>query len=161
MKNTQINLSNLLRNIAASLALGLSLFTPKLALAEAIVTPPNSIFNNGIHFYGKSPLRDQLGVEYLIFSVENNRLVGAFYQVSSEFNCFYGNVNQGQINLSIIDPYDNAIYPYNIALENVSPVATGGENLPVDLRLSGYHPLADYNEHDLEMLNICRQDLEN
>lgn len=153
-------LTNISKYITVSLALGLSLFTPKILLADQLPLPSNSIFNNGIYFYGKSPIRDQLGVEYLIFLVQNNKVVGAFYQVGSEFNCFHGDISQDQISLSVIDPYDNTVYPYSIALESSSTLASESNNLIKELALSGHHKIKDYNDHDLEMLDICRQDLQ-
>lgn len=155
MKLNQNLLTKIYRNLAISVALGLSLLTPKIILADQT----NTILNNGIHFYGKSTNRDQLGSEYLIFEVKNNQLIGLFYMPSSEFNCFYGKVNQDNISLSILDPYDNNIYPYSIALENSSPLASEGENLVKNLGLSGYHRIENYNESDLQMLNICQGEL--
>lgn len=161
MKTIPNLLTNISKYITISLALGLSLFTPKILLAEQLPSPSNSILSKEIYFYGKSPVRDQLGVEYLIFLVQNNKLVGAFYQISSEFNCFYGKVSQEQISLAVIDPYDNTISPYAIALESSSNLASESNNLVKELTLSGYHEIKEYNNHDLEMLNICQQELQN
>lgn len=149
------------RKIAVSLALGLSFLAPKLLLAEIINDPVNAILNNGIYFYGKSPERDKLGVEYLIFKVQNNQLIGTFYMPQSEFSCFSGQVEQDKISLAIMDTYDNSIYPYSIALENQSPLASEGENLVRNLGLSGFNQIEKYNEQDLELLNICEKDLSN
>jgi hypothetical protein len=155
MKLNHNLLTKISRNITLSIALGLSLFCPKMILAD----PSPQILNNGIHFYGKSSTRDQVGSEYLIFTVKNNQVVGLFYMPSSEFNCFYGNISQDKISLSILDPYDNTINPYSIGLENTSPLASQGDNLVKNLGLSGFYPIDNPNENDLQMLNSCLSEL--
>ncbi len=145
------------KHITLSFLLGLSLFTPTKILADNISSETNSVLANGIHLYGQSPERDRLGVEYLVFAVNNNKIVGAFYQPLSEFNCFYGGLDGNKIILSILDPYDGRVHPYFIALQNSSPLASQGDNVGKNFSLVGYHAFTTVNDNELEMLNTCQE----
>lgn len=109
---------------------------------------------DGVYLYGQSPQPEQLGQEYLVFKVNQGRIVGAFYMPQSEFNCFYGTINSRKIALSIVDPSDHQVYPYEIAFENVSTVASR-EDTSINVRLEGYYPIDKISENDHRLLNTC------
>ncbi len=111
------------------------------------------VFKPGLHLYGQSPVRDQLGQEYLIFMVKENRVIGAIYLPSSEFSCFKGNISGGAMNLSILDPYENATYTHSIALQPTSPMAANSTSQ--ELGLEGYYSIEKITDNDRRILRTC------
>jgi hypothetical protein len=109
---------------------------------------------DGIYLYGQSPESEQIGQEYLVFKIQQEKVVGAVYMPRSEFNCFSGTVDSRQMNLSIVDPYDNTVYPHAIALQDLSPVASDGK-LPRAVGLEGYHQISPLSDSDRRILDTC------
>lgn len=127
------------------------------AIAAAPISQPkeaDSALADGIYLYGQSPQPEQLGQEYLVFKVQAGRVIGAFYMPRSEFACFSGTVNSRQMQLSIVDPYDNTVSPYTIALQELSPVANSGQ-LSRAVGLEGYHQISEISNLDRHILGIC------
>lgn len=116
--------------------------------------PNSSPLVDGVYLYGKSPQPEQLGQEYLVIRVNQGQVVGAFYMPQSEFNCFYGSVNAQQMSLSVVDPYDNTVHPYSIALQTTSPIVAQNAS-SVTLTLEGYHQISKLSENDQRILNVC------
>jgi hypothetical protein len=123
-------------------------------LAEA--GEPNSPMSDGVYLYGQSPQAEQIGQEYVLFKVQQGKVIGAVYMPRSEFNCFFGSLDARQMNLSIVDPYDNTVYPYAIALQDSSQVASDGK-LPRDVGLEGYHRITKISDNDRRILNTCSE----
>jgi hypothetical protein len=119
----------------------------------------NSPMSDGVYLYGQSPQSEQIGQEYILFKVQQGKVIGAVYMPQSEFSCFSGSLDARQMNLSIVDPYDNTVYPYAIALQDLSPVASGGK-LPRDVGLEGYHRISNVSENDRRILNTCLEQLQ-
>jgi hypothetical protein len=109
---------------------------------------------DGTYLYGQSPQREQLGQEYLVFTVNAGKVTGAFYQPRSEYSCFSGELTASQLSLSIRDPYDNSVSPYAIALTPQAPVAGNHPNLG-NMTLDGYHALGKLSANDQRMLKDC------
>jgi hypothetical protein len=155
--------------IAFVLSLGLATTAfPVIALSEASrdrvsqtdmaqASKQQSPLADGVYLYGQSPKPEQIGQEYLVFKVQQNQVIGAIYLPQSEFNCFSGTVDAHQMNLSIVDPHDNAVYPFAILLESVSPVASSG-NLPRAVGLEGYHQISNVSDSDRRILDMCLKD---
>jgi hypothetical protein len=122
--------------------------------STAPVMASESSLADGTYLYGQSPAAETLGSDYLVFEVRNGNVTGAFYQPSSEFACFTGTLDARNLNLSVVDPYENEAYPYAIALEPQNPSA--GANAPVAMGLAGYHRLDTLSNNDLRILNVCR-----
>jgi hypothetical protein len=153
-----------------ALGLGSVHLTPTLASESKIVNHGTGVdnlqlaqrvnrplpFADGIYLYGQSPKAEQIGQEYLVFKVQQGRVIGAFYMPQSEFSCFYGNLNHQSMDLSIIDPYEQTVYPYSIALQPLTPLADG-EQTSLKMGLEGYHSLAQVSDNDRRILNICLQ----
>ena len=93
---------------------------------------------NGIYLYGQSPIPEQILNEYFVFEIRNDKVVGAFYLPYSSFSCFYGSQKPGQLNVTVVDSYNNSTSPYNIDLQK-------------------YHRLTTPRENDLRILAICKQ----
>ncbi|ACK69514.1 conserved hypothetical protein [Gloeothece citriformis PCC 7424] len=171
---THTNISSLLaRGTGLILGFALATLNPSPTLALENSSPQNSSQSSqmnfiaqsesssssladGVYLYGQSPEPEQIGQEYLVIRVNQGQVVGAFYMPQSEFNCFYGNVNAQQMNLSVVDPYDNSVHPYSIALQTTSPVAAQNAS-SVSLTLEGYHQLSKLSENDQRILNVCVQ----
>lgn len=114
----------------------------------------SSALADGVYLYGQSPEPEQLGQEYLVIKVNKGQVVGAFYMPQSEFNCFSGNITASQMNLSVVDPYDNSVHPYSIALQTNSPVVAQNVS-SVSLTLEGYHQISKLSDNDQKILNVC------
>ena len=109
---------------------------------------------DGTYLYGQSPQREQLGQEYLVFTVNAGKVTGAFYQPRSEYSCFSGELTASQLSLSIRDPYDNSVSPYAIALKPQAPVAGNTQNLG-NMTLDGYYALGKLSANDQRILKDC------
>lgn len=113
---------------------------------------------DGVYLYGQAPQPEVINSEYLVFEVENGEAQGAIYYPRSEFNCFTANINYEAMNLAIVDPFDNAVYPYEIAMNAQGDVA-GRDRAPVVAGLEGYHALETVSDRDRELLQTCQNDL--
>ncbi len=115
---------------------------------------------DGVYLYGQSSQRDQIGKEYLVFQVDEGNIVGAIYYPQSEFNCFTGNIEAQELNLSIIDPYNGETYPYSIAQQNQALFASSSAPSSRDSNaLVGYEKFDHLSENDQQMLNECQNNL--
>ena len=101
------------------------------------IFPRTDRLSNGIYLYGQSAIQEQIGKEYLVFEIKNDKVVGALYLPYSSFSYFYGTQKPGQLDVTVADSYDNSIYPYSISLIN-------------------YHRLTKPSENDLRILAICQ-----
>lgn len=124
----------------------------EVSLAQA--KNPNSLISDGTYLYGQSSIPEQIGKEYLVFNVNKGKVIGAIYMPQSEFNCFFGSFNSQQMNVSIVNPYDNALYPHSIALQSQSPVATT-DRASGFVGLQGYQPVSTISNNDRNILAIC------
>ncbi|MBE9115486.1 hypothetical protein IQ249_06190 [Lusitaniella coriacea LEGE 07157] len=131
-------------------SVGISLFgaTP-LRASEAS-------FADGTYLYGQSPQAEQIDREYLVFQVRDGQVTGAAYYPLSEFACFTGQIDETQLSLSVVDPYEDVAHPYAIALESESQTASSNSQVPVPLQLEGFHRLETLSDNDLRLLNACQ-----
>ncbi|MGK7916817.1 MAG: hypothetical protein AB4038_14940 [Prochloraceae cyanobacterium] len=133
-------------------------FKTKSSLAQA--SRSNSPLANGVYLYGQSSLPEQIGKEYLIFEVRQGGVIGAIYMPRSEFYCFYGNLNSQQINLSILDTYENRIYSYLLTIKARSSVSATPEENANSIVIEGYQQINTIRTNDRRILNICLRELE-
>ncbi|MBZ8180676.1 hypothetical protein [Oscillatoria salina] len=111
---------------------------------------------DGVYLYGNTSEADQIGNEYLVFEVRDGKTIGAFYQPRSEYACFYGAIAPEQMNLSVVDPYEEAVYSHSIALQEVpSTIATANGQAPRTVALEGYKRISNISDNDERMLNTC------
>jgi hypothetical protein len=151
----------LILKVAAAIGLGLA-FTntlPTLAFSEdriqlAQASQSKSPLADGTYLYGQSTQAEQIGQEYIVFKVQQGQVVGAVYMPRSEFNCFSGAIESNQMKLSIVDPYDGTVYPHEIALETLTPVASNSQ-LPREVELEGYEQISQLSDNDRRILNVC------
>lgn len=130
------------------------------APALAQTTPAPSFPAPGQYLFGQSAEPDQLGNGYIVVESDGQNLYGALYFPGSSFDCFQGRVEGNALAMTIIDSYSQEAYPYSIALEPQSAIATDvGGSTTVPLNLSGFHRLNSLTDNDLRMLNVCRSDV--
>jgi hypothetical protein len=124
-------------------------------LSSAPSTSAKQPLQDGTYLYGQSSKADQVGAVYLVFEVNKNKVVGAFYMPQSSFDCFHGNLKNNELALTIVNSYERTSYPYEVALKTeatsaseVSPVVPTG--------LEGYQPLNRLSNNDQRILSTCK-----
>ncbi|MFH7242788.1 MAG: hypothetical protein ACHWZW_08045 [Spirulina sp.] len=143
-------------NEAMSLELALEAPVPALAQTASARSFPEP----GQYLFGQSPDPDQIGSGYIVLNSDGQDIYGALYFPGSSFDCFRGRVEGNALAMTIIDSYSQEAYPYSIALDAQSPIATTQfQNGLAPLSLSGFHALETLSENDLRMLNTCQADL--
>ncbi|NEO28963.1 MAG: hypothetical protein F6K36_00580 [Symploca sp. SIO3C6] len=127
----------------------------------------NTSIRDGTYLYGQSSQPNQIGKEYIVFKARQSTVVGALYLPQSEYSCFYGQVDSEQMNLTVVNPYNQtAALSHTIARQKLSTIATTGDNFnlentsssltyPYALRLEGYQKLDEFSDNDLHILNTC------
>lgn len=140
------------QQLAATPAVSTPVAAARLSASDASLNA-NKELANGVHLYGQSSVPEQLGQEYAIFEARQGKVVGAFFMPQSEFSCFYGNLQDDQMDLIVVDPYDSSTHSHSIALVNNPLVASNN-----GVSLQGYQPIAKISETDKQLLNACQQD---
>jgi len=125
---------------------------------EAAYNKDLAILENGVYLFGQSSQPGQIGISYAIFSVTDNQTVGAFYQPSSSFDCFSGQVLSDRMAFNVVDSYQQTVHPYSIALTTDSSL-TAGSAAP-GYTLEGFHRIGEISNQDLDILAVCQADLE-
>ncbi|MEO1592992.1 MAG: hypothetical protein AAFU71_17110 [Cyanobacteria bacterium J06632_22] len=122
--------------------------------AEPRIPTVSGALADGVYFFGAAPERDQLGVEYMVFEVDNAQVVGAFYLPSSNFDCFHGEAGPDVLALNITDSYDQAVHSYDLAMESVpAAVAGGGAGAFAPV---GFYSLGQTSDLEAELLTTCQ-----
>ncbi len=116
---------------------------------RSIAATPKQL-RDGIYLFGQTSKPNQLGKEYVVFEARGGKVRGAVYMPSSEFSCFYGTAKNNQMDLMVVDPYDQSTSSYAIALERNSLVA--GKNA---VGLEGYQPITRITANDKRILKAC------
>lgn len=122
---------------------------------------------DGTYLYGQSPEPNQIGKEYIVFQAHDGKLVGALYLPQSEFSCFQGSIKSKQMDLRVVNPYDQTALAHRIENQQHTSVVAVGSQLPLDqtyeslsypytVRLDDYQPVGQLSENDLRILNICQ-----
>jgi hypothetical protein len=120
---------------------------------------------DGIYLYGQSSVPEQIGQEYMVFELRQDKVVGAFYMPQSEFSCFQGSLHLGQLALTIASTPDTEAYPDRLANQNTQQVATASDkpslvntsiSYPYSVALSNYHQLSSLSDNDKRLLETCK-----
>jgi len=114
----------------------------KTASRLAVAPAGRASLKDGTYLYGESSQPGELQQEYFVFEVNDNQVVGAAYMPRSDFDCFYGNLSNKKLDLTIVSSYQAEAYPHSV-------------NLQV------YEPVAQVSENDQRMLATCKADLAN
>jgi hypothetical protein len=110
----------------------------------------------GRYLFGQVPQRDELGHGYIILESTGEQVFGALYYPSSSFDCFQGQIQAGQLAMTITNSYTQETYPYSIALVSDSTVASAATDTLHPLNLQGFHQIDAINDNDLRLLETCR-----
>ncbi|MGF1601894.1 MAG: hypothetical protein ACFCU8_07715 [Thermosynechococcaceae cyanobacterium] len=94
---------------------------------------------DGVYLYGKKPEAGQAQTEYFVFKLQNKRVVGAFYMPQSSYDCFRGDLNASQLNLTVMTSYEEQAYDHKVSL-------------------TAYHPITQVSDNDLQMVQTCQTD---
>lgn len=178
--NNPIFLSSITRqfnHLLLGLLLGLGCFTasslPSLSQTSAAVPSedfsevapslltqqsPRSL-EDGVYLYGQAPEPEQIGSAYMVFEVNQNEVIGAFYMMNSSFDCFRGEFQADRLSLNVVDSYERTIHPYSIALDTDSSVAQLDGEAIAPIGLEGFHRIEQLNELDRRILSVCQSDL--
>ena len=132
--------------LGATLLSGLA---PSGAVANSI-----SSLADGVYLYGQQVTAAQPGSTYMVFEISGNRTVGAFYQPSSSFDCFSGDVSSTRLDLNVVDSYEQTSHPYALAIEPVSTLTAGPAG--TEFSISGFTPISTLSELDEHLLATCQ-----
>ncbi|ANV88106.1 hypothetical protein [Picosynechococcus sp. PCC 7117] len=159
------------RPVALLLGLGLTAITPNLAqgatLEHRALSRSENFFaslntrliaqqQSAVFVYGTSPVAQQLGQDYMVLQVnDNNRVQGVFYQVNSEYACFSGAINNGKLDLAVLDPYEQVAYDYQLDYVAKGFVAAGGDRPTLQMVPAGFQPINVPSELDYALLKEC------
>jgi len=129
---------------------------------------PNSATSipDGTYLYGQSSKPGQIGKEYIVFQAREGKVVGAMYMPNSEYACFHGTLNSKQLNLTVVNPYDQTAFAHTIARQQTSQVAAASGSIhlnnsydslsyPHSVGLEGYHPINQVSDNDQQILSNC------
>jgi len=120
----------------------------------------NTVLPDGTYLYGQSQQPDQIGQEYIVFELQDGKLIGALYMPRSEFSCFQGTMTASNLEMVVDHPYEDTQYPYAIALDTTAPIASRNEQTSAAVTLKGYHPLEEISKNDQRMLATCQQEFQ-
>ena len=93
---------------------------------------------DGTYLYGQSRQPDQIKQEYFVFEMRQSKVIGAFYLPRSAFYCFYGTLDRTQLDLTVVDSYNDSRSPYSVNLQQ-------------------YYPISVISENDRRILGICKE----
>ncbi|MEL6385380.1 MAG: hypothetical protein AAFQ89_23530 [Cyanobacteria bacterium J06626_18] len=133
----------------AGLLLGSLPFLAVPAFASTPGTPTASSLEEGTHVFGESPEAGQIGTTYMVISVQSHQVVGAFYQPSSSFDCFHGQVDGSELALTVVDSYSQTAHPYTLALDSTSQVASPAGAASVSVPTGFYAIESGALDHDI------------
>jgi len=154
-------LAKQIRKPIASLLLTIGLASGSVLIpiagSKASTLPSSNMhFADGIYLYGQSPEPKKMGSEYLVFEVNQGKVIGGFYMPHSSFDCFYGNVELNKLALTVIDSYKQTFHSYTVALQLEELVAQAKGKTAMPVGLKGYHRLDVMTEIDQHVLSACR-----
>jgi hypothetical protein len=126
------------------------------ALAQTNQSSLNSIAN-GVYLYGESNRPNVVGKEYIIFEMNRDRTIGAFYLPRSEFSCFYGQFKGAKLNVTIIDPFDGQKFKSTLVY-NRNGLSASKQPM---MGKPNYQPLSKISNNDRRILAACKLQLKN
>lgn len=112
---------------------------------------------DGVYLYGQSSEPEQIGSAYMVFEVNQNQVVGAFYMPHSSFDCFRGQFQGDRLALNVVDSYEQSVHPYSVAVETNGSVASTGEAI-APVGLEGFNRLESLSNNDRRILATCQAD---
>lgn len=111
---------------------------------------------DGDYLYGQAPKAEQLGATYLVFEVNKGNVRGAFYMPQSSFDCVHGSFQTQQLALTVVNSYEQASYPYAVALQTGGASASSARPDVAPIALEGFHPIQQLSANDRRILSTCK-----
>lgn len=111
---------------------------------------------DGDYLYGQAPKAGQLGATYLVFEVNQGNVTGAFYMPRSSFDCVHGTVQTQKLALTVVNSYEQASYPYAVALQTGGASASSTQPDVTPIGLEGYYPIKRLSATDRRILSTCK-----
>ena len=144
-------------SISAEAGVAQSNSTSDLSSSKQSSIADRVVLSDGTYLFGQTEIPDQIGMGYAVFSVKDNRAVGAVYQPRSSFDCFSGQISPSELSMDIVNSYDQTVYPYEIAMSLDNSLTAG--NAAGAYTLDGFYRLDELSDADREILSICEADL--
>jgi hypothetical protein len=129
--------------------------TGQVSSAATSQAPP---LPDGVYLYGETPAPDQIGATYMVFEVDNNQVTGAFYMPRSSFDCFQGGFAGNQLDVTVVNSYDQTAHAVSLIVEDDNYIASIGNPVTAPARLNGLHNLEAVSETDQHILETCKAD---
>lgn len=140
----------------ALILLGATLLTGYRSDAVLANSTPSAPLADGLYLYGQQSTAAQPGSTYMVFEVADRHAVGAFYMPNSSFDCFYGDISERRLDLTIVDSYEQTRYPYSLVVQS-EPVLAAGQ-AGVEFNIVGFTPIDTLSELDEHILETCQED---
>ncbi|MGF1568363.1 MAG: hypothetical protein ACFCVD_09880 [Nodosilinea sp.] len=144
-----------LQTCLARLATALGAVIGLSAMAAQGAVGGQPILPDGTYLYGESPVANTIGAVYFVFEVKDSALLGAVYQPSSSFDCVYGNVTPGALDLTVIDAYDQTESAYSMALTSAAATVATSEGTALTTQIQGMQPIQELSAVDRQLLATC------
>ncbi|MES1021290.1 hypothetical protein ABN584_00125 [Gloeocapsa sp. BRSZ] len=170
----------------ASLLLGMGMLTSEVTsgtyLAIATPSPNHSLTKvldkdtfqalrgklpqkDGVYLYGRAPQPQQLGQEYMVFELHQGKVTGAFYLPYSEFSCFAGNIDSGELALMVANA--PSVEEESVTPQSPQQIAAAGNkpqigeevnaiSYPYAVALQEYYQLPEVSDSDRQILQACK-----
>jgi len=97
-------------------------------LSQRPLATNNEALDDGIYLYGETSEPEQIGKAYVVFEVRRGQVIGAFYMPHSSFDCAYGSAEQSQLDVTIINSYDQTTYRHTLFLDKFQRLTTVSAN---------------------------------
>jgi hypothetical protein len=178
MINPLLSLCGLLLQVPlASLLLGMGIVTSEVTpelISSAITASPHQVLRgrlpqqDGVYLYGRAPQPQQIGQEYMVFELHQGRVIGAFYLPYSEFSCFSGKINSGELALMVANApdagEDPVAQPQQIAAASDKPRIEEeftAISYPYAVALQEYYQISEVSTSDRQILQTCQNQYSN
>lgn len=148
---------------AAALTIAPSAQRSGMPLSAAILdSDTDPTVASGAYLFGESPEPGQVGKEYMVFEVDDGRMLGGFYSPSSDFSCFTGNIQDDVMSLAVEDADLQSTSTISVQLYLSNEVAARSELLlPFEsaLGLQGTYRIPELDRTSQVVLDTCRAEL--
>lgn len=124
-----------------------------LACSQAAIANP--LASRVTHLYGQSAADNTASATYMIFQVHQQRISGAFYQRSSSFDCFYGEITSDQMHLTVIDSLAQTAHPYALAVRPIDTEVAQTVSTALPVQPQGFYSVGEIQAVDRQVLNTC------
>ncbi|WP_137455097.1 hypothetical protein [Halomicronema hongdechloris] len=130
------------------------LLTVSLASMAPAHVAASATLADGRYLYGQVPEANRDDTTYMVFELQDGKMVGAFYQPRSSFDCFQGQIQADTMALTVIDSYDQTAFNYEVALQDRSTLVAGVAGTAANP--VGYHRISSLSELDHRLLDTCQ-----